>query len=253
MVDLELLRRSEFEYFRSFTDVVTTSYGLLFFSVDNPLSYDSNHAVILRQQQGLPRAVDDVVRFYREKRLVPRIYPAYQPGELERLRPVLEDKGFVIEESPLRLFVWQEEPQVELNRALKVQRARELDAGIIDLLNSDGEAPWTVGVLRRHLLSPSFYLFVGYANGMPVTMASLTPMSQATALSDVMTHQAHRRRGYARTLLHQVVAHHRRTSRNMLYLFASDPAAIHIYEQLGFVEQPDSPEMWSAHLPKSNL
>lgn len=110
MVDLEQLRRCEFEYFRSFTDVVTTSYGLLFFSVDNPLSYDSNHAVILRQQQGLARAVDDVVRFYREKRLLPRIYPSYQHGELEILRPVLEDKGFVVEENALRLFTWQEEP-----------------------------------------------------------------------------------------------------------------------------------------------
>jgi len=253
MVDLEQLRRCEFEYFRSFTDVVSTSYGLLFFSVDNPLSYDSNHAVILRQQQGLARAVDDVVRFYREKRLVPRIYPSYQPGELDRLRTVLDDKGFVIEESPLRLYLWRDEPQIEPNRALQVRRARELDSGIIELLNSDGDAPWTVGVLRRHLLSPSFYLFVGYINNTPVTMASITPLSQGTALSDVMTHQAHRRRGYARTLLHQVVAHHRRTSRNMLYLFASDPAAIHVYEQLGFVEQDDSPEMWSAYLPKSSL
>lgn len=253
MVDLEQLRRCEIEYFRSFTDVVSTSYGLLFFSVDNPLSYDSNHAVILRQERGLARAVDDIVRFYREKRLVPRIYPSYQPGELEHLRPVLEEEGFVIEESPLRLFIWQGEPQVEMNRALTVRRAREMNQSIIDLINSEGQAPWTVGVVRRHLLSPGFYLFVGYVNDTPVTMASLTPLSQGTALSDVITHHGHRGKGYARTLLHQVVAHHRRTSRNMLYLFASDPVAIHIYEQLGFVEQEDSPPMWSAYLPGSSL
>ena len=253
MIDIEQLRRCEIEYFRSFTDVVSTSYGLLFFNVDNPLSYDSNHAVILRQERGLARAVDDIVRFYREKRLVPRIYPSYQPEELARLRPVLEEKGFVVEESPLRLFVWQGEPQAETNRTLKVRRARELDNAIIGLVNSDGEAPWTVGVLRRHLLSPSFYLFAGYVNDTPVTMASLTPLSQGTTLSDVITHQAHRGKGYARALLHQVVAHHRRASRNMLYLFVSDPAAIHIYEQLGFVEQEDSPPMWSAFLPKSSL
>ena len=134
-----------------------------------------------------------------------------------------------------------------------VRRAREMNQGLIDLINSDGKAPWTVGVLRRHLLSPGFYLFVGYVNDTPVAMASLTPLSEGTALSDVITHQAHRGKGYARTLLHQVVAHHRRTSRNMLYLFASDPVAIHIYEQLGFVEQENSPLMWSAFLPGSSL
>ena len=147
MVDLEQLRRCEFEYFRSFTDVVTTSYGLLFYSVDNLLSYDSNHAVILRQQQGLARAVDDVVRFYREKRLLPRIYPSYQHGELEILRPVLEDKGFVVEENALRLFTWQEEPQGAPSRTLSVRRVRG-EQRHHRLLNSDGDAPWTVGVLR---------------------------------------------------------------------------------------------------------
>lgn len=253
MIDIEQLRRCEIEYYRAFTDVVSTSYGLLFFSVNNPLSYDSNHALILRQERALPRAIDDIVRFYREKRLVPRVYSSYQPGELERLRPVLEDKGFLIEESPLRLFFWQGEPQVEVNRALKVRRARELDGAIIDLINSDGEAPWTVGVLRRHLLSPSFHLFVGYINDTPVTTASLTPLGEWTVLEDVMTHLAHRGKGYARTLVNQVIAHHRRTSRSLLYLFASDPAAIHIYEQLGFVEQEDSPPVWSAYVPKSNL
>jgi ribosomal protein S18 acetylase RimI-like enzyme len=253
MVDIEQLRRCEIEYYRSFTDVVSTSYGLLFFSVDNPLSYDSNHAVILRQERGLARAVDDIVRFYREKRLVPRIYPAYQPEELPRLRPVLEEKGFVVEESPLRLFIWQGEPQGETGRALAVRRARELDNAIIELVNADGEAPWSVGVLRRHLLSPSFFLFVGYVNDAPVTMASLTTLSQGTTLSDVITHPAHRGKGHAHALLRQVVAHHRRTSRTMLYLFASDPVAIHIYEQLGFVEQEDSPPVWSAFLPKSML
>lgn len=253
MVDTAQLRSCEIEYYRSFTDVVSTSYGLLFFSVDNPLSYDSNHAVILRQERALARAVDDIVRFYREKRLLPRIYPSYQSGELERLRPVLEEKGFAVEESPLRLFTWQGEPQVQSNRALTVRRARELDSAIIELINSDGEAPWTVGVLRRHLLSPNFYLFVGYVNDSPVAMASLTPLSQGATLSDVITHQAHRGKGYAGALLHQVVAHHRRTSRNLLYLFASEPAAVHIYEQLGFVEQEDSPQMWSAFLPKSSL
>jgi len=253
MVDMEQLRSCEIEYYRSFTDVVTTSYGLLFFSVENPQSYDSNHAVILRQERGLARAVDDVVRFYRDKRLVPRLYPSYQPGELARLRPVLEEKGFVVEESPLRLYVWQQEPQVQSSGPLTVRRVRELDRAIIELINSDAEAPWTVGVLRRHLLSPSFCLFVGYVGDVPVTMASLTPLTRGATLSDVITHQSHRGKGYGTALLHQVVAHHRRTSRSMLYLFASDPVAVHIYEQLGFVEQPDSPEMWSAYLPKSSL
>jgi len=253
MLDLEQLRLCEIEYYRSFTDVVSTSYGLLFFNVSNPLSYDSNHALILRQERALPRAIDDIIRFYRDKRLVPRIYSSYQPGELERLRPVLEDKGFLIEESPERLYFWQGEPQVEVTRALKVRRARELDASIIELINSDGEAPWTVGVLRRHLISPSFHLFVGYVNDTPVAMASLTPLGPWTALQDVMTHQGHRGKGYARTLLYQVLAHYRRTSRDPLYLFASNPSAIHIYEQLGFVEHEDSPPVWSAYVPKSNL
>src|ERR1017187_1998602 len=72
--DTEKLLKQEISYYGSFTNKISTSYGKIFHNSFNPLSHESNHAHILNLNCDIEAALEDIVRFYRNRNLVPRIY-----------------------------------------------------------------------------------------------------------------------------------------------------------------------------------
>lgn len=250
MLDYDRLICCEIHCYRRISNALNTEYGVLFYNEENPQSHDSNHAVILREDQPLERIIDQIVRFYRQRDLTPRLYASYRPGERERLTPALRARGFQFLDEDSHLYIWRRPSRIVVRAALDIRRARTLEPGISEVFNSEGGEPWTIGVLRRHLLQESFHLLVGCINGLPVTTASLVVMDGFTAVGDVMTHRQHRGRGYARALIHYLVQYHATLGRqDVLYLFANNPVAIRIYEEAGFVRQEPGLDVWSAYLP----
>lgn len=251
MITREVLSRAEINYFRRFSNVEEPTYGLLFHNTDNRQSHDSNHAVVYDLHGPVARHVEHLVAFYQSKCLPPRVYPAYQEGELDVLAPVLTAKGFQfmpgLEEG--RFFVWEGRSRIEPLAALDIRRVTTWDASVAALVNSEGGAPWSVGVLQRQLPMGSFVLLVGYVDSTAVTMASIAVMDEVATVGDVLTHPGHRGRGYARALIHHLVSTYPRLSRKPLYLVACNPSAIRIYEEAGFVEQHLGMRCWSAYLP----
>lgn len=251
-IDLGLLRRLENAFFADFARVERRDYGLLYYQPDNPLSHDSNHAVILDLSADLAAAVGDIATFYQAQGLEPRLYSSFVAGDGALLRPHLERRGFAFREQPLRWFVLDDAPAPPDPRAaggLEVRRVRVLTKGLRELIHSEGPVPWTEHVLRHHLPCEGLHLLVGYVDGLPVTMASLKEMDGLARVDDVLTHPFYRRRGYARALLAALVAYHRRLTPQPLYLYAEEPSAIRIYEGVGFVEQVLPVDQWSAWLP----
>lgn len=50
-------------------------YGWLFYNKENKDSYDSNHAIIFESQvSDLQKVLDDIICFYKEKKIKPSIY-----------------------------------------------------------------------------------------------------------------------------------------------------------------------------------
>ncbi len=242
------LQRFEVEFPADYAEREARPWGVLFHCRDNPISYDSNHAVILDLGSDLDAVIQEIVAFYRERGLTPRVYSGGLPGESESLRPRLQAAGFTVEEQELRWFVLEGESRVTPVPSLEVRRVAALDEPLIALLNSDGDAPWSVGVVRRHLARPDFHLLAGYVGGMPVTMASLKYRDGIGRVDDVMTDPAHRGHRYARTLMHHLVRRHRELSSGLLYLWAENPVAIRAYLEVGFVERGPVPPTWSAWL-----
>ncbi len=251
-VDLALLRRLENTFYSDLARRVERDYGLLYYEPANPLSHDANHAVILNLDTDLNAATDDVAAFYVRQGLEPRIYSAFLPGDAAVLRPVLEARGFTFHVQALRWFVWDErQPRVAppYLPSLTIRRETALTRGLCELIHSDGPAPWSESTLRRHLSCTSLHLLVGRVDGIPVTMASLKVMDGLSRVDDVLTHPNHRRRGYARALMAELVGYHRRLSAQPLYLYAENPVAVRIYESVGFREQPLPVDQWSAWKP----
>jgi GNAT superfamily N-acetyltransferase len=250
MIDMERVIACEVNYPRGFSNVVETEYGLLYHNLENPLSHDSNHAVVLRLDVDVAEVVNDIMAFYQVRGLAPRLYTAYRPGEMEKLGPALAAMGFRFIEDPMRLFVQERDSTIRPAPEVAVRRARSLDKGILALVNSERDEPWSVGVLERQVSRKAFHLYVVYVRDQAVSMASVNLMDGLSEVCDVVTHFRHRGKGYARALMAGVVGEYARISANPLYLWASNPTAIRIYEEAGFVEQTCALRNWSAYLPQ---
>jgi len=253
MIDLALLKRLEVGCYADFADVARRPYGLLYHSAANPLSHDANHGVVLDLDGDLEAAVGDVTAFYEGRGLEPRLYPSFIAGEAARLRPVLERCGYTFREDFSRLFVLRPDappPGTPPATDLDVRRVRALSGGVRALIHSDGPAPWSEQVMRRHLAVEGFHLLVGHARGVPVTMAAIKVMDGLSRVDDVLTHPLHRKRGYARALMAALVTYYRRLTDQPLYLYAENPVAIRIYEGVGFVEEPLPVDQWTAWKPQ---
>lgn len=61
-------------YFDTFTNRVNTSWGYLFYNENQPAYYDANHAHIIDVPEHPGAVIEEVLQFYREKKLNPRFY-----------------------------------------------------------------------------------------------------------------------------------------------------------------------------------
>lgn len=246
MISIDGIIRHDNHFVRSFAEVEERDYGLLFHCRGNPRSHDSNHALVFNLECDLDAAIAEVIAFYREFGVSPRIYHGFVPGVTEKLLPKLLALGFKMEVFDEDYFVCSEPSLIKPAPGVEVRRVRALDAAILDIFEDDGE--WSVGVIERQLRRDDYYLLVGYVGDVPVTMAALDIAQRVARVDDVMTHPDHRRKGYARALMHGLVNHHRSVSDTALYLYSGIPSAIRIYEEAGFRKLDWKPCKWSAWL-----
>lgn len=245
MIAIEDIIDFENHHVRSFTEMEPRDYGVLYYNRDNPLSHDSNHALILHINGDLEAAIAEVCAFYRKLGVAPRIFHGFVPGATEVLLPMLLAKGFKREVFDEDYMVCTEASVIQPVAGLEVRRVRRLDDGIMAIF---GKEPWSIGVIERQLHREDYHLRVGYVAGRPVTMAALDIGARVARVDDVMTHPAHRRKGYGRALLHGVVTHHRQVTHKPLYLYSGVPGALRIYHEAGFRKLDWKPYKWSAWL-----
>lgn len=246
MISVDDIIQLDNHHVRSFAEVESRDYGLLYHCRGNPRSHDSNHALILNLDGDLDAAIAEVIAFYRGLGVPPRIYHGFVPGVTEKLLPKLLALGFKMEVFDEDYFVCSEPSIIEPPPGVDVRRVRALDAAIRDIFKEDGE--WSVGVIERQLARDDYHLMVGYVGDTPVTMAALDIAQRVARVDDVMTHPDHRRKGYARALIHGLVHHHQSVSNTALYLYSGIHSAIRIYQEAGFRKLSWKPYKWSAWL-----
>ncbi len=247
MILLDKLIEYETNFPQSFASVCEKPYGRLFYNTDNPQSHDSNHAVFLNLNADPEQSLEELIMFYRIKSLIPRVYPAYQPLERKRLIPYLSKRGFEIKYSADRLYVQDTPSCIVPVQELKVERVQTMSDQVSEIIRNDDGGDWNVTVMRKQLETDRFHLLVGYAGGEPVCLGALHLMDGLSRLDDVLTHKEHRGRGYGRALVQAILEYHNRVStQNGIYLWASNPTAIRIYGEAGFVAVQSGLEPWNA-------
>jgi GNAT superfamily N-acetyltransferase len=240
MIDTEL------HFPQRFASMTQKNYGFLFWNEGNKASMDSNHAVIT-DFIGVESSLRDIEFFYKAKGILPRIYPSLKAKDLEKIGPSMENHGFRIEIREDQYFLHDHESTLKLNDELHIERIRKLDINLMEAIALEYGGDWTIKVVERHLLHPSYHLLGGFIDGELATLASVSVFAGYSRVDDVFTRDKFRGKGYAGSLIHYLINYHRGISQNFLYLYSDNPATTKIYEKAGFSNLHQDFQCWIAY------
>ncbi len=247
MAALEQIIDFEVNFPSAFAFVAERPALRLFYNTDNPQSQDSNHAVFLNLSGNLEKALEDLILFYRVKSLIPRVYPSYQPQESGQLLPLLARRGFEIKYSPDAIYVKKFPSRLVPGKPLKVKRVRAMEDAVRNIICKYDGGDWNAAVLSKQLQSEQFHLLVGYAANQPVCLGALRRRGNIFRLEEVLTDPDYRGRGYGRALIQAIMDYWRELSpQSGLYLWSSNPTAIRIYREAGFIALQPGLKAWNA-------
>lgn len=244
--NIKRMLETELRFPQRFTNMVQRNYGLIFFNEGNKRSYDSNHAVIL-DLIGVESSLRDIESFYKSKGINPRIYGAFLPNEMEKIRTSLENHEFTIVMLPDRFFHHDHESTLRPIPGLRIQRVRNLTLDIMEAIAIEFGGDYTLRVAERHLQHPSYHLLCGFWDEEIVSLASVGIFAGYSRVDDVYTRASFRGRGFAGAMLHHLIEYHRQVSQNHLYLYSSNPDSIRIYQKAGFSEVQINLPIWEAY------
>lgn len=257
MFNLQKIYDFENEFPRHHSFVCEKPYGKLFYAAGNPLSHDSNHAVILDLECDLPRVLDEIIQFYDDMEITPRVYGTYRGQEEEKLIPLLKARGFSMKTDSSKIFFHRNRSRIEAAGGLDVQKMQSLDRSILEIMQTGDQeyfGEWSAKVLEKMIGYPNFHLLVGFLDANPVCMASVYLADGFSRVDDVLVLKEYRGRGYGRTIIGEIVRYHESIAGgNVLYLWAENPAAIRIYRAAGFVECSTQVPFWSAWKEKLSV
>ncbi len=239
MIDTEL------HFPQRFTQMVNKNYGMIFWNEGNKASDDSNHAVIT-DPLGAEASVRDIEFFFKSKGINPRVYPAFTANELEKLRPALDNHGFCVTTKPDRFFLLQRESTLSAAGELRIQRITHLDIDIMEAIAMEYGGDWTIKVVERHLLHPSYHLLGGFVGDDLASLASVSIFAGYSRVDDVFTRNNFRGKGFAGATLNYLLRYHRQLSQNHVYIFSSHPESIKLYQKAGFDEVTPDIQGWIA-------
>jgi GNAT superfamily N-acetyltransferase len=242
---MKRLLDTELHFPQRFTNMTPKNYGMLFWNEGNKTSHDSNHAVIT-DHIGVEATLRDIEFFYKGKGIQPRVYPSFDPRELDRILPALEHHGFTLEMKPDQFFLHDHPSTLGDIPELKINRIHSLDIDIMETIAVEFGGDWTLKVVERHLMHPSYHLLGGFADGELASFASVSVFAGYSRVDDVFTRNKFRGRGFAGAMIHHLVYYHKKISENYLYLYSANPAAIRVYEKAGFSKLPQDFAFWEA-------
>ena len=226
--------REEDLFPREFTQLIQRPWGNLYYSPDNPDSYDSNHALILRDQvDDLPAVLQEITDFYLRRSRTPIIYQSIlDDGWFGEIEGALAAAGY---------HSWQETQYwmllVEDSRITAQADVRRVTAWTEELAShlylAAGE-PWEIAVARRQLENANTLYFAAFVEDKPVgAIYGHVNREGICRIDYLLVATAHRGKGLGRALTHAFVTHCRKEGIPCA-LWPDGDTPRRIYEEAGF-------------------
>ena len=234
MPDMTPFYREEDLFPREFTRWTERPWGILYHNADNPDSYDSNHALILRDRvTDLPAVLREIADFYLSRGMRPIIYQSIlDDGWFGEIGAELEAAGF---------RAWQEAQHWMLLEADSAITARAdirrltdwTDDLAVHLYEAAGE-PWEIAVAKHQLQRDNTLYFAAFVDDKPVGAIYGHVNDEGVCRIDyLLVAAAHRGKGLGRALTHAFVTHCRE-NRIPCALWPDGDTPRRIYEEAGF-------------------
>jgi len=179
-------------------------YGYLFYDPDNKSYYDSNHALLFRDQiDNLEEVLDDLVAFYKEKDIHPSIYQSLRdPGFFTDNQAVFEKKGFrVWLEDPAHIMVLNGPNKLGLPGDIQVKRLDEWDKRIENHICLPAQEAYNIGMFKRLIKEPSATTLVAYKDHEALGILSFHVTKTSCRFDYILMAPKARNKGYASQLL----------------------------------------------------
>jgi len=247
MTELEKVRHLEYYFPKLFADMEKRDFGLIFYNTSNSDSHDSNHAIITSDCD-YTQALQSIKDFYFSKNLEPRIFSSLQEGQLQKIKPELEQAGFkIIDFGYTEYLVYNGKSAITEPYTLDFRRFNAGDdLSVFAQLVEEEALVRTQEVIRRRVDSPDYYLYIGYTDHSPVVMASFQFDEDMTArLDEVETAAGHRGKGYARQMTRHLTTVFENQGGKLFFTWAANDTAQRVYSQGGFEVKYKLPA-WSA-------
>lgn len=233
----DIIIKKELEFPETFANKVEEDFGVLFFSESNPLSHDSNHAVIYPERvKKLDEVLAKIAAFYTSKGLQPRIYQAYIDSYLMDNAATFRKNSWDVQiYGQIPFMVLKEKNEIRNDSRLNIVRVSKWDDRIAeDILIPNGSL-YEMDVLKQRLKNPNVEVFAGYMGSRAVSIASVDYVDDKIARMDsAETAEELRGRGFARELISFVVEYHKKNHKRPLYLWPLNKTAEKIFYEAGF-------------------
>jgi GNAT superfamily N-acetyltransferase len=215
-------------------NVIEKPYGRIFYDKYNPLSYDSNHAII-NEDIDYDFVADDIITFYKSIGITPRVYTFTR--NKSKVGLYLESKGFKKSIDEICFYVQQNKKIINIPKTIEIRRLNQIDETIYELLSSDkDQGEWGYKALIKAIGKKNFFLFGGYDDNNLVCIASLYKLNDISRINDVFTKKDKRGNGFGTQLINFITDFNDKTLKSVSYLYAENPTAIKIYKKAGYEE-----------------
>ncbi|KKI93412.1 GNAT family acetyltransferase [Bacillus sp. SA1-12] len=193
-------------YISSFSKRVETSWGYLFYNIDQPNYYDANHAHISAYIRNHEEIIDEVVTFYQEKGLRPRFY-LFQYEDHSDFIAALKQRGFGFEEFDCPIQLWKSRVNVKKDTKVTIEKVTEENKQ--DAMYIECQMEEFGGAIREKAFEVEFaheaytHYLLKY-DGIPCSTACIFLHEQDARLESVATLEAYRGKGLIGQLIHYI-------------------------------------------------
>lgn len=225
-------------YLDTFTNRIDTSWGYLFYDVNQPAYYDANHAQIHKAPENPKAVIEEVTQFYSEKNLTPRFY-IYNLEQQTSLIEELYTRTFKFEvlSSPVQLWNGEvstrqaaDSISIELVTEDNFSEALEIECSIKEL----GGREVREKAFPEEFNHPAFTHYLLRYQGIACSTACLFEHENQARLESVATLKEFRGKGLIGELIYFLQAEIKKRGIETFWVFPINERVEKVYAKYGF-------------------
>lgn len=213
-------------------------YGILFYNESNKISYDSNHAVIYKDQiEHLEKVLEDIINFYQSKSIHPSIYQATQDeGYFEEHKHVFNKMGFKVwTERPAKFMVLEGDNEIDVSKSLTIKLINEWDERIASDICIPSAEAYEIEVFKNAINHKAAKVFVGFKDDEAKVILSMHESDLGCVRFDyILVSKNERKHGYGKEMISYVTEYCKQHKLENCYLWPAHEVSERISHQAGF-------------------